>query len=165
MARETTDREDLLREATALVERVEVTIAEFPDPIVVGFRRDGAGSIYFGGDPVYQFNARGELRRAFVDGRMLKADRGALASLERHPTETETQLVRHDLTAGETDLFLAVMQERLKELGAALAARRHRILGQVPETADLIGRIQAWLAALPDPPKIACSPGVQGPRT
>ena len=42
MARRESDREDLLREATALVERAELTIEGFDEPIVVGFRRDGS---------------------------------------------------------------------------------------------------------------------------
>src|SRR5437588_282047 len=88
MARETTDREDLLREATALVERAELAVADWPEPVVIGFRRDGAASIYFGGDPVYQFNARGELRRAFVADRLFKAEHGILAALDRQRSAT-----------------------------------------------------------------------------
>src|SRR5688572_18570527 len=65
MARQEQDREDILREATALVERVELLIPEFPEPIVAGFRRDGSASFFFGADPVLQFNAQGKLRRAF----------------------------------------------------------------------------------------------------
>ena len=70
MARDESDREDLLREATALVERIELAPADAADDehIVAGFRRDGALSIYFGADPVYHFNSAGELRRAYCDG-------------------------------------------------------------------------------------------------
>src|SRR5437870_346539 len=121
MAQRETDREDLLAEATALVERVELSIespsnADFAaslatrgtkhDPIVAGFRRDGSLSIFFGGDPVYQFNARGELRRAFVNGLLYKAVQGKLAALRRVRSADETQLVRHDLTPAETVQFL-----------------------------------------------------------
>ena len=44
MAREESEREDLLRDATALVERIELvfsTATTSAENIVVGFRRDG----------------------------------------------------------------------------------------------------------------------------
>src|SRR5215216_4505512 len=93
MAREGSSREDLLREATALVERIEllprttdrsmVASDLVGEHIIAGFRRDGALSIFFGEDPVYQFNAAGALRRAYCDGKLLKAARGRLAALQR----------------------------------------------------------------------------------
>ena len=45
MARREQDREDILAEATALVERVELQIAGETDPIVVGFRRNPATAL------------------------------------------------------------------------------------------------------------------------
>src|ERR1700704_5517811 len=103
MAREESSREELLREATALVERVELipNVAISDGHIVAGFRRNGALSVFFGEDPVYQFNAAGELRRAYTNGKLLKADRGRLAALQRVRTQNEVQLVRHELD--ETD--------------------------------------------------------------
>ena len=78
------------------------------EPIVVGFRRDGALSIFFGDDPVYQFNAAGELRRAYCDGLLFKAVRGRLVSLRRvRGQHDEVQLVRHDLTRREQAAFLS----------------------------------------------------------
>ena len=47
MAQRETNREDLLREATALVERAEIRIPGESEPIVVGFRRDGSASFFF----------------------------------------------------------------------------------------------------------------------
>src|SRR5262245_38318908 len=72
MARQESDREDLLREATALVERAELKVAGEPEPVTVGFRRDGSLSVFFGSVAVYQFNTAGELRRAFADGLLYK---------------------------------------------------------------------------------------------
>src|SRR5215212_3746686 len=124
MAREESSRENLLREATALVERIElsprttdVSIAAsklLDQSIVAGFRRDGALSIFFGEDPVYQFNAAGELRRAYCNGKLLKATRGQLAALERVRTENEVQLVRHELSREEEAVFLKQMEDRLR---------------------------------------------------
>ena len=50
MARHQEDREDILREATALVERVELEIENLEDPVVVGFRRDSGPAFFFGAD-------------------------------------------------------------------------------------------------------------------
>ena len=64
MAREEQDREDLLREASALVERAEVALADGATRVVLGFRRDGCASFYFGSERAYQFNTDDALRRA-----------------------------------------------------------------------------------------------------
>ena len=61
MAHDDGHREDLSAEATALVRRAEFVApaADRPNdesPLVAGFRRDGSLSVYFGEDPVYQFN-------------------------------------------------------------------------------------------------------------
>ena len=74
MSRLERDREDLLREATALVERAEIRLGDFDEAVIVGFRSGGAASFYFGADPVFQFNADNQLRRGFVGGRLVKAN-------------------------------------------------------------------------------------------
>jgi hypothetical protein len=153
MAREESDREDLLREATALVERVELCpIAsnrdqrESPPHLVIGFRHNGALSIFFGAEPVYQFNSMGQLRRAYCDGLLLKAARGRLVSLRRERQTYEVQLVRHDLTDAEQSSFIGQMQERLRDLRDDLQAGRYRVVGQAPPAVDVIGRVRDWLA-------------------
>jgi hypothetical protein len=180
MAREESDREDLLREATALVERIELSPlpsdahsrgnAPLPVPvrdrerasvsassaskaetIVVGFRAGGAASIFFGSDPVYQFNAAGELRRAYCDGLLFKAVRRRLVSLERVRKQGEVQLLRHDLSDAEQDVFIARMQERLSALTNVLAHHHYMIVGQVPADTDVLGRVRKWLAACGTP--------------
>lgn len=154
MARDETDREDLLREATALVERIELCAtgsasafagAAQTEHIVAGFRRDGALSIFFGADPVYQFNAAGELRRAYCDGLLYKAERGRLISLERGRTSKEVQLLRRELSHEQQQTFLARMGERVHELMSELNSGALRIVGQVPDGADVLGRVRNWL--------------------
>jgi hypothetical protein len=135
-----------------LVERIELAAAEGgpdgPDqPIVVGFRHDGSLSVYFGGDPVYQFNAANELRRAFCDGQMFKAERGRLVRLDRVRQQAEVQLVRHELSAAEEAGFVEIMRHRLCDLAGRLDARRIAVVGQVPADADILGRVRQWLAA------------------
>jgi hypothetical protein len=148
MARNELDREDLLREAAALVERVEFKLTHAPsdDPIVVGFRANGAMSIFFGVDPVYQFNAKGELRRAFCDGRLYKAVRGRLASLRRERRSHEVQLLRRDLSDAEQVAFIDKVSTRLQSFAHQLSANELTVVGQVPDGADVVERVKSWFA-------------------
>ncbi|HVT30748.1 MAG TPA: hypothetical protein VHE81_22260, partial [Lacipirellulaceae bacterium] len=127
--------------------------------VVAGFRRDGALSVFFGDDVVYQFNAAGELRRAYSEGLLLKAMRGRLASLQRVRTPRETQLVRQDLTYAEQSAFLAQMTRHLSELKSALDNCRFETVGQVPPDADVLARLQGWLRTQ-DEFQIAARPNV-----
>jgi hypothetical protein len=148
MAREESSREDLLREATALVERIELipNVAISDGHIVAGFRRNGALSVFFGEDPVYQFNAAGELRRAYTDGKLLKADRGGLVALQRVRTQNEVQLVRHELN--ETDMihFQAQMANHLQAFAKLINTNAFDVTGQVPPNADVVGHLKRWFA-------------------
>jgi hypothetical protein len=81
MAIEEHDREDLLRDGRAMPLRGETTIDDAT--VVVGFRAGGQMSLYCGADPVYQFNADGELRRVFFHGQRYSAENGRLVLLER----------------------------------------------------------------------------------
>jgi len=160
MARQEHDREDLLREATALVERVELQIPREPEPIVVGFRHDGAFSVYFGGDPVYQFNSAGQLRRAFIDGMMYKAEQGQLIALHRRRDLTGIALIRDSLTVDQQTGILARAHEQLQELRAALTRKTFAIAGQVPPDTDVVGRAETWLAGLSSAIVVADRPNV-----
>lgn len=158
MAREEHDREDLLKEATALVERAELRLGGGRESVVAGFRRDGAASVYFGAEQAYHFNSRGELRRAYCDGLLFKAEKGRLASLRRHRSPDEVALVRHDLNDEETTLFLDDASHRLTSLNSSIASAAFTLVGQVPAVGDVVGRLANWLAGLRLPPVIAQSP-------
>lgn len=159
MARQEREREDLLREAKALVERIEIVVTDQDPPVVIGFRSNGAASLYFGGDPVYHFNSTCELRRAFIDGLQFKAVNGRLVSLSRKRTQHEVELVRHELTGTEQAQALANIRSRLDSLRRAIASQGFEVIGQIPEGADLIGRVSQWLSQLGGI-TIARSPGV-----
>ncbi|HEV3024921.1 MAG TPA: hypothetical protein VGX76_20740 [Pirellulales bacterium] len=167
MARQEQDREDLLAEATALVERVELAVEGFDEPLVAGFRRDGSASVYFGADPAYHFNSHGELRRAYAAGLLYKAEgvsqsrHGRLVALERCRAAGEVQLVRHELDADENARFLDALSRRLASLGEALHQGQYRLVGQVPADADVVARVRDWLARVPTPVAIATSPRVR----
>ena len=97
MAREEHNREDLLAEATALVERASLRLDGFAEEVVVGFRRDDSASFYFGADRVYQFTSEGALRRAMIAPLLYKAEQGRLIALERHRTADAVEMVRREL--------------------------------------------------------------------
>ncbi len=158
MPRAEENREDLLREATALVERAELQIADFPDTIVIGFRDTEAASFFFGQQIVYHFNPAAELRRAYLDGNLFKADHRRLARLTRTRTADAVNLIRHDLTPVETAELLTTTHSRLSNLKSALDAGRFTVIGQVPPEANIIERVRNWLANLPEQIPIAPSP-------
>lgn len=149
MAREESDREDLLREATAFVERIEFAPTDRPaaDRVFIGFRADGAMSAFFGADPVYQFNAAGELRRAFCKGLLFKAMKGRLISLERGRQKHQVQLLRHELSEQEQARFLSQMRGRLREFVDQFNTRQLAVVGQVPAQTNVLGRVRNWFAA------------------
>lgn len=160
MAREEIDREELLAEATALVERVEWLVHQ--QRVIVGFRRDGAASFYFGADPVFQFNARGELRRAYCDGLLYKARQGRVVELRREHTRKATVLWRRDLRDDEQRAWLARANERLESLRVALRQSRAVTLGQVPNDGEVASRVLTWLDGTPRPLAVAKSPRAGG---
>jgi len=157
MARQESDREDLMREATALVERAELVVSGFDDPIVVGFRRDGSGSIFFGADPVYQFNSRFELRRAFIQGLLIKAVGGSLASLRRDREQSAAVMLRHDFNEEETRQFLFGLEQWIHKLRASLENQEYQVTGAVPDN-KVVDRITNWIASLDSPIRIAQQP-------
>jgi hypothetical protein len=152
------DREDLLAEATALVERVELELPDAAEPVFAGFRPSGAASIYFGPDPVYHFNSRNELRRAYVAGLLYKAVASRLASLERRPSAGAVLLVRRDLDLQEQCQFLDAAMEQIDRLREALRQGACRVVGQHPADADVPGRVRRWLGELQAPLRVASSP-------
>jgi hypothetical protein len=161
MARRESDREDLLREATALVERAELRLKLFREPVLVGFRRGGAASFFFGGDPVYQFNSACQLRRAFIAGKPMKAERGRLISLARERTATETALVRSELDSTQQALFLELARQQLHSLARALDAGEYEVIGVIPPDSSVVRRVRAWLEGLGRGITVAQRPNVQ----
>ena len=127
MAQQESDREDLIAEATAFPDRAEfqganAAAAKPFGPVFVGFRRDQSFAIYLDQDPVYQFTADGQLRRAYVDGRLFRTQGATLAQLNRQRTTAQTTLARYDLTADELRKFLLNMTAYCRDIESLLAA-------------------------------------------
>src|SRR5947207_6300495 len=147
MSRRESEREDLLREATGVVERAELGVPGYVEHVVIGFRRDSSASFYFGADPVYQFNTAGELRRAYVDGVLYKAERGRLVSLTRQRGEAQVTLFRAELSDDQLAPLLQALHDRFVHLRQAFTSGSLRVVGQVPADTDVVQRIKDWLAA------------------
>ncbi len=147
MARNEADREDLMREAVALTKRLELFVPGFDELITIGFRSNGAMSIFVGQDPVYQFDPSGRLRRAFVDGFLFRSQHSGLARLERVRTESEVQLLRDDLSASECASFQKAMRSTLHSILLQLQEKTVRVERCMPEMADLLPGIQIAIVA------------------
>jgi hypothetical protein len=81
MAKFKEDREDLMRDGTAMAYRGRLLIDGVE--VVIGFRSGGQASVYWGQDPVFQFNSLHQLRRLFLDGVRLAAENGRLVKLKQ----------------------------------------------------------------------------------
>ena len=160
MARDEHTREDLLREATALTRRAQFRLPNCDLPYLVGFRSNGAASLFCGEDPVYQFSANNQLRRGFFQGDLLKSDSGLLYRLRRERTDEATLLVRSDFKAKEQTEYLSLLADHRSAILSAIRHDKLTLIGQVPEGDDVMYDIGVWLDSLTFPIKIASSPRV-----
>jgi hypothetical protein len=160
MAREVHERENLLRDARALSPRAQLHVSLDGSAVAlfIGFRGESL-SLYFGDDPVFHFNAAGQLRRAFVDGSLIKAENGQLIALRRLANAEAVELVGGPLDADAQKRMMDELGQRLAELRRAFEAASYRVDGQAPAEGDAVGRLLAWLAANSNP-SIAASPRV-----
>lgn len=160
MAREQQDREDLFAEATALVRRLELIGGA--TPVLIGFRRDGAGSVYASPDEVYHFTIQGELRRAFRAGLLYKAERGRLVELSRERTEAAVNLWRRELSDAEAAAFAKAATTTIVRIAAEWEAGRLAIGRMAPvagvNETTFDSEVKAWLAAIGRGIAIARSP-------
>ncbi|MFO0912357.1 MAG: hypothetical protein U0795_05345 [Pirellulales bacterium] len=165
MARLEQDREDLIREATALVDRCELIVAcrsdransgsssaaavDEDEAWVVGVRAGGAVSLYFGPGRVYHFNAAGELRRAYVGGRLWKAEGGKLVGLERRRGAGNgagsVELVRSEMGEAETREWMDELESWLVRLTAEWESGGRRVSREVVRAGGEGGMLSWWL--------------------
>ncbi|QDT22707.1 hypothetical protein [Gimesia chilikensis] len=120
MALHEQDREDLMREAIALYPRAEFQVPQESEPVFWGQKRSGQYSFYFGGDPVYQFDEQGHLRRAYLDGHLYRTQGNTLARLTKVRTADSSTLERYDLTQAELEDILHRMADRFTRLQTAI---------------------------------------------
>ncbi len=151
MAKQEELREDLIAEATALVDRIEFQVPDRAGVIVAGFRRQvGAVSTYFDQDPAFHFNSTGELRRAYCDGNVIKAENRRLISLSKIRDNGGLSLVRHEMSPSEQRRFLDDLQIRLAALQVAVASQEFEVLRSVSGTGkNVMARFADWLDERP----------------
>lgn len=147
MARQSQHREDLLCDATALLPRIllRAKIQGQLCEVFGGFRQPESLAIYFDDDPVFQFNSLGELRRAFVGGQIIKADKGQLVAWQRSETLDQTAMLSRRLNADATNEIVNAMLARLADLTAAVAQNAFSVAGQVPPDGEALEKLQTWL--------------------
>jgi len=153
MAVHESDREDLMREATALRRRCEILVPGEEEPIIAGFRDDDRVSLFFGPDPAFHFDENGRLRRSYCDGRLFRTQGQTLARLTRNRSEGKSELLRHDLSAEELERFVTHMDERLSGLLIQLESGTYELKQQIPAAhsfiPQLIVALKTILAAEP----------------
>ncbi|MFK7820517.1 MAG: hypothetical protein AB8G99_17485 [Planctomycetaceae bacterium] len=143
--RHESDREDIMREATAMRRRASWTVEGLPGPIVAGFRSNDFFSIFFDQNPVYQFNSTGQLRRAYRDGLLYRTQGTTLARLNRVRTPDRTELQRTDLTPEELNEFLSEMRRWLNDFQSALENKDAKLQEQIPKASDIVPSVLAAL--------------------
>lgn len=147
MARQEEEREDLMREAIALVDRCEIQVEFLKDALVVGFRKDGAISFFFGQNEVYQFNTHDQLRRGYDGESLIKAVEGQLIRMIRQRDDHRVNLVSRPMSKSETDNYLRQLIDRLEAFNDCLQQGEFRVTNQVStdQNTDLIARISDWI--------------------
>ncbi len=108
-------RENLMRDATAYARRLMLQKPQSGEAIFIGVRPQGGWSVYFGEDPVYQFNAQCELRRVHFDDQNYAANDGKLYLLHRARSGGHVEIQR--IYSADTERHvLADCHIRLTEL-------------------------------------------------
>ena len=166
MAKDFQDREDLLRDATALITRGRFWIIRHNagEPrrryeVVIGFRNDGSLSLYWDQDPVFQFDASQRLRRVFIDAKMYRADASRLCSISkrrrgRGPIR-RVRLTRSVLSDDEQIEILNRLEDCLSQIRFRLTATTDDIesIGQSHD--QFAEQIVNWIDQLTHPVSIA----------
>jgi len=148
MAVHESDREDLMKEATALRRRCELSLPADNNTVIAGFRENGRFSLFFGADPAFHFDAVGRLRRGFCRGDLYRTQGETLARLTRHREAGKSLLSRHDLTREELATFLETMDQRLSHLHDCLQGDCVEIIQQIPAAPTLIPDIMDALTLI-----------------
>ncbi len=136
-------REDLMKEATAYDRRVKLRDAGAGE-IFVGLRAQRGWSIYFGEDPVFQFNTESQLRRVHFNEQNYAAENGKLLLLQRSQVGGHVELMRTFSEAAQQK----IRRDCLNRLGILLGAIEQRsieVLDQFPADENLLRQVEERL--------------------
>ncbi|QEG01255.1 hypothetical protein Mal15_53310 [Stieleria maiorica] len=155
MAKQTEDREDLLRDGTAMTVRGRLWVGNAE--VVIGFRSQGQLSLYWDQDPVFQFDESGRLRRAFVDACRLKAQNGRLVRLlQTRPSDDQPvnrlQLLTGPVSDADQAAILQRLAEALQQIDVVLeqvesGGRGIELQTVGASAADFARRVRRWIEA------------------
>ena len=140
--------EDLLTEATALVERAKIVIPDQPDPVVFGFRQNGAVSLFFGPEIAYHFNKYNQLRRVFMLGVRYKAAEGQLVRIDRVPNVPNVRLQITPVKPAQVETIFSLLDHQLSRIKTRLGAAKYRLIGQVSLNGKIVERLQDCIPEL-----------------
>ena len=171
-------REDLIRDARQFPQRAlfrvmcssttslaDMVLATEQVEVFVGVRSSGGWSIYFGEDPVLQFNERNELRRLYfagvryaaVSGRLEllhRAERGGRVVFERQVLEPERERELLDVCQG----LVGMMVPKLDSFLSARNEDEISLVSQISEPSeDWLEHLLARVAATADELVVAAS--------
>lgn len=140
-------REDLMREATAYIRRALIRDAQTGESIFVGLRQNGGWSIYFGEDPVIQFDAQSRLRRLHFENQNYAANNGKLCLLQREQRGGRVEIQRI-YSADAERRVLEDCHKRLRELAESMLRNAIEVVDRFPvddlkliaDMAESIGR-------------------------
>lgn len=153
MAKQEQPREDLVRDATAYDKRAEFSVEA--TTVFFGVRPDGGVSFYVNEDPVFHFNSNGELRRAFVDGDIYKAQAGRIIRLKRDRSQEKPILKSQPLTPEEQKAMLQATYDGLQRLNFAAAKNALTLSRVEPTDFNASNALQKYIAHLPNPIVVA----------
>ena len=166
MAKQTEDRENLLRDGIAMPVRGRLFLED--SEIVIGFRPDGQLSLYWDQDPVYQFDASQRLRRVFLDSNRFKVEKGRLFRLAKtaqgnDATTSRLRLVSEPISESEETLILQKLTDRLQQINDALTKTCLTTGEQQLQTVGLTDqefrtRVRKWISRLDQPIRLADGP-------
>lgn len=157
------DREDLMREATALRQRAEFRISGESPSVIAGYRNDGSLSVYFGPDPCFHFDADGRLRRAFVGGDLFRTQGDTLARLRRVHTREAVELHRDDLAPDEREELLQQARQQLRAFSDTLRSQAAECLQEIPADAQIVDVLVDDLSRIVAQP-IRLAPAIRGKK-
>lgn len=126
---------------------------------ILGWRADGSASFYVDQDPVFQFNAAGEIRRAYVSGRKLSVDQGRLSELVRASSLAgRLSLKSRPLSPREVTQFCDTLGICLFDYEAALGNSQTEVESVGVQSKVFRDRALQWVRDRPTVPTFAAVP-------
>lgn len=148
------DREDLLGEARNMPLRGQCTMDGVV--VVVGFRDRGQVSLFCGVDPVFQFNSRNELRRAYFGSCRYRAENGRLVELTRERRGGRVAFETAPAANALVEELMESLRSWIDRIRDAAETGSWQVVGEPVE--QFRSRLQTWLTEVDGQPRIAASP-------